>query len=450
MKNAVFSVSSLTRYIKQVFDNDLNLQSILIKGEISNFTNHRSGHWYFTLKDAKSKISCVMFASYASKCQILLKEGMQVIVSASVSMYEPHGSCQLFVTKVQIDGLGDLYLQYEQLKQTLQKEGLFAKEHKKPLPLYPLDIAIVSAKEGAALQDMLTTIARRWPLANVQIYPSLVQGIHASKCIIETLQQVESNHHEVVLLARGGGAIEDLWCFNDEALARFIYQMETVIVTGVGHETDTTLVDYVSDARAPTPTAAAELITPDIYEVLEYQNRLKAQLIRNIKTILQRHQVTLQPLCSHRFFKNPLLYVQQERLRLAMQSKSLFQMETMHHQKKYQLQKYAHQLSHIAKVHIEEDRQKLQQLFMDMNLKMEQIKMHAKHTMKEHVALLDAYSPLKILHRGYSIAYKDKKIIASIHDVEQEDEIRIRLHDGAIRATIKEKEELSYGKEDTI
>ena len=441
MRNAVFSVSSLTRYIKQVFDNDIHLQSIVIKGEVSNFTNHRSGHWYFTLKDSKSKISCVMFASYVSRCKIMLKEGMQIMVSASVSMYEPHGSCQLFVTSVQIDGLGDLYLQYEQLKQTLQKEGLFRDEHKKALPQYPFDIAIVSAKEGAALQDILTTIARRWPLATVRVYPSLVQGISASKCILDTLKKVEENHHDVVLLARGGGAIEDLWCFNDEALARFIYQMNTVIVTGVGHETDTTLVDYVSDARAPTPTAAAELITPDIREVIDRVYTLKAQLKKNIHNVLQKQQAALQPIRMHRFIKNPLAYVQNERLQLAMRSKSLFQMETMQHHKKYQLQMYSHRLARVAQRNVEEYKQMLQQIRSEIDMKIEGISTQSRQKMKENMILLDAYSPLKILSRGYSITYKEKNIITSIHDVEEKEEIRIRLQDGEVHAIISEKEE---------
>ena len=258
MSQNVYSVSALVHYIKQTLDNDIRIQSILIKGEISNFTNHRSGHWYFTLKDARSKISCVMFSSHARRCNILLKEGMKVIVTASVSMYEAGGSVQLYVTAVRSDGLGDLFLQLEEVKKKLAAQGLFDPQKKKPLPQYPMRIGVITAKTGAAVQDILTTISRRWPLAEVVVYPSLVQGIQASGAIVENLRKADQGGHDVILLARGGGPIEDLWCFNEEAVARAVFAMHTVIVTGVGHETDTTLVDYVSDARAPTPTAAAD------------------------------------------------------------------------------------------------------------------------------------------------------------------------------------------------
>ncbi|MEG1702615.1 MAG: exodeoxyribonuclease VII large subunit, partial [Erysipelotrichaceae bacterium] len=250
MKQVVYSVSTLVHYIKQSLDHDMNIQSILIKGEISNFTNHRSGHWYFTLKDNKAKLSCVMFSTNVARCPLVLKEGMKVIVSASVSMYEAAGTTQLYVNKVQVDGLGDLYLQYEQTKEKLAKEGLFDPSLKKAIPKYPMSIAIISAKEGAAIQDMLITIAKRWPIAQVSFYPSLVQGNQAVASLIECLKKAEQNHHEVILLARGGGSIEDLWCFNDETLARLIVSLTTPIISGVGHESDTTLVDYVADMRA--------------------------------------------------------------------------------------------------------------------------------------------------------------------------------------------------------
>ena len=283
MSQNVYSVSALVHYIKQTLDNDIRIQSILIKGEISNFTNHRSGHWYFTLKDARSKISCVMFSSHARRCNILLKEGMKVIVTASVSMYEAGGSVQLYVTAVRSDGLGDLFLQLEEVKKKLAAQGLFDPQKKKPLPQYPMRIGVITAKTGAAVQDILTTISRRWPLAEVVVYPSLVQGIQASGAIVENLRKADQGGHDVILLARGGGPIEDLWCFNEEAVARAVFAMHTVIVTGVGHETDTTLVDYVSDARAPTPTAAAELITPDLEEVRMNVSLMRRRLVKDME-----------------------------------------------------------------------------------------------------------------------------------------------------------------------
>lgn len=440
MKQMMYSVSSLVHYIKQTLDHDINIQSILIKGEISNFTNHRSGHWYFTLKDKKAKISCVMFSSYASRTKILLKEGMKVIVSASVSMYEASGNMQLYVTSVQVDGLGDLFLQLEQVKQKLAMEGLFDPTHKKVLPSYPMNIAIITAKTGAAIQDMLTTIARRWPLADVHVYPSLVQGVQATNAIIENLKRADNGGHDVILLARGGGAIEDLWCFNEEALARAVYTLHTVIVSGVGHESDTTLVDYVSDARAPTPTAAAELITPDIQEV---KAMVQAYRIR-MKKAMQTHQRIASekflPLKQHRYMRNPLSYIQQEQMKLAMHVKELSVVE--HQQKRWvqQLQQTTHQLAILSERYRQRKQQKLQEEKSRLEYSLEHYRAYLFQQMKEKTSLLDAFSPLKILSRGYHISYHNHHIVKHIDDVSVNDTLTIRMHDGELKTVIKKKE----------
>lgn len=442
MKQNVYSVSSLVRYIKQSLDNDLLIQSTLIKGEISNFTNHRSGHWYFTLKDKQSKIPCIMFSSHASRSKILLKEGMSVIVSASVSMYEAGGTIQLYVTKVQIDGLGDLFLQLEQVKETLIKEGIFDPAHKKALPTYPRNIGVISAKTGAAIQDILTTIARRWPIAHVEVYPSLVQGVQATEAIIENLKRADKGGHDVILLARGGGSIEDLWCFNEEALVRCIYAMNCVLVSGIGHESDTTLVDYVSDARAATPTAAAELITPDIQEVYLHVMTLRSRMSKAMNAHLRVANEKYAHLKQHRYITNPLSYIQHEQLRFAMDTKALGVVEHLRERLVQKLSSHAHQFALHSKWYCDDKRQRLLEQKYQLIEKLEHYKLNAIQQRKENASLLDAYSPLKIVSRGYHMSYIDKRLVKHIEDVQIDDEIQIHLQDGIVTSIVTKKEKV--------
>lgn len=438
MSQAIYSVSSLNRYVKQILDRDMNVTSILVKGEVSNFTNHRSGHWYFSLKDRSARISCVMFSTYASRSKILLKEGMQIIVHGSLSMYEAQGSCQLFVTGVQVDGLGDLYLELEQTKERMRKEGYFAEEHKQSLPKFPQRIGIVTAKTGAAVQDILSTIARRWPVSDVEILPTLVQGSQASTAILETLKKADEKNFDVILLARGGGAIEDLWCFNDATLATFLYTMKTPIVTGVGHETDTTLVDYVSDARAPTPTAAAELITPDINEIkvklFEYKNKMESE----IQYILEQQRQHIEQLKQQRYLKEPLTYVQQQRMQLAMASKSLEQMVEVISHKQMQFHLVKQRFLQTVDRNCQLQRHHLKQLESILYQSLRQAMELNRQQVKEKIRLLDAFSPLKILGRGYSITFQEDSIVQSIQDVNENDDLTIRLSDGTLNVVVRE------------
>ncbi|MDD3049400.1 MAG: exodeoxyribonuclease VII large subunit [Bacilli bacterium] len=423
MKNQVWTISTLVRYLKNSLDNDMNIQSILVKGEISNFTNHRSGHLYFSLKDTGAKMNCVMFSSYASKMKITAKEGMQVIVQAKVSLYEPMGNMQLYVTGMQSDGIGDLYLQFEALKEKLLKAGLFDESHKKLLPTYPKSIGIISAKTGAAIQDVLSIIARRWPIADVTVYPSLVQGEKASENIIKCLKEADNHQHDVILLVRGGGSLEDLWCFNNEALAYTIFSMNTCVVSGVGHETDTTLVDYVSDRRAATPSAAAELITPDRLDVLEQLASNKNRLVSAIKQQLTMEQKNIDYIKSKPMFHNSDYFLQNEKLKLMMIIKNL-----------YNTEKYVQKNTHDLKMMREALLQNMVRLNKDNKAQFNKL-----------ISLLDAFGPLKILQRGYSISMKDKHVIKSVMDVNNDDKIKIILNDGNIIASV-EKRELADGK----
>ena len=442
MKSNLLSVYDVVHFLKQSIDHNTQLQSILIKGEISNFTNHRSGHWYFTLKDQRAKINCVMFSSYASRCKILLKEGMQVIVQASVSIYEALGSLQVYVTKVQIDGLGDLYLQLEEVKKKMNQEGLFSVERKKALPDYPMSIGVITAKTGAAIQDILTTIARRWPIADVCVYPSLVQGNAAAKDIIKNLKFADEANHDVILLARGGGAIEDLWCFNEESVARCICDMKTVIVTGVGHETDTTLVDYVSDARAATPTAAAELITPnriDVqYSIKQKQMRMKA----SVEYVIQKNKQAIESIKNHRYIKDPLSYIRESQMQLDLQIHALTKVESKVMDAKHEIHTRSHKLAQYAQLYAKNNKQNIIEHSYQLQYAMKKKNNEDRTAFEKQVALLDAFSPLKVLQRGYAIAHKDDGIIRTIEDVSENDDIKIRLNDGYLYTTVNKKEKL--------
>lgn len=412
----VITVSSLVGYLKQSIEHDMRLKSLMVSGEISNFTHHRSGHLYFSLKDNNAKMNCVMFRTHASTLDITLQEGMNVIVTCNVSMYEPQGSIQLYVTKIQSDGIGDLYLAYEQLKKKLHKEGLFALEHKKPLPIYPLDIGVISAKTGAAIQDVLAILKRRWPIANITLYPSLVQGEHAAQDIIRNLKIADNQNHELLLLVRGGGSIEDLWCFNDETLARVIYDIHTCIVSGVGHEVDTTLVDYVSDARAATPSAAAELVTPNMEDVQERLFLQKRTLYNRIQAILESERGLLSTYQEKPLFKIPDTLFKEDYMRLMMNINRLSRSEVYFQRQQQQVTHARQQLLHVAQNYIEAN----------------------KAHLKRSISLLDAFSPLHILKRGYSITSDEQgHIIRSVQDVKQNDIIKIKLQDGMLHAKVK-------------
>lgn len=439
MKRQVWTISELTKYLKHSLDNDLHIQSILLKGEISNFTNHRSGHLYFSLKDASSKMNCVMFSSYASRLKIMPKEGMKVIVSAKVSMYEPQGNIQLYVQAMQSDGIGDLYLQFEALKEKLNKLGYFNETHKKSIPTYPKSIGIISAKSAAALQDVLSIISRRWPLVDVQIYPTLVQGEQAANNMIQVLNKADQNNHDVLLLVRGGGSLEDLWCFNDERLALCIYNLNTCIVSGVGHETDTTLVDYVSDKRAPTPSAAAELITPNINEVKDVVLNNKNQLHKRMNQIIQENKMSLNYIKTKPLFNDKEYLFGNSKLSLMMCIKQLHQSENkLALERKYYISTKdkmmmlaIHYAQNMKKeLHIKEDA-----LITNMN----DYATSNKDKLANNICLLDAFSPLKILQRGYSIVTKDNHIVKEIKDVNENDTIEIKLSDGTVNATVIER-----------
>lgn len=383
------SVTALVRYLKNKLDSDNNLQRVLVSGEISNFHRHGSGHLYFTLKDETSAISCVMFKSSAASLKFEPKTGDKVILQANTSIFETTGQLQLYVLKMNLDGLGDLYAQYEALKQKLEENGIFDEDHKQELTKTYIDnVAVLVGDNSAAMSDIKTTFARRWPLCNVDYYPVLVQGSDAPKQIISKLLEVDSKGYDAIILARGGGSFEDLFCFNDEKLVMCIYKLKTFIITGVGHEQDFTLVDFVADQRAATPTASVELITPNIIDVIneidEYEEYIKNSLYKLVDNNKMKVDYYLQKLL-----------------------------------------KYQGKLESI-KLNIDSEIENIKNL---LALKLEKNKLN----LKRYSTLLEAYNTDNTLKRGYSIVIQDDHVVTSKKKLKKDD-FNIKFIDGTIKA----------------
>ena len=388
------TVSSLNEYIKNKIADDEYLNNILVKGEISNFKNHYTGHMYFTLKDENSLIKCIMFKSYAQKLHFMPKDGMKVFVFGGVSVFERDGVYQIYAKAMQEDGLGDLYTKYQKLKNELEQKGLFDEEHKMSIPKMPKVIGVLTSQTGSVIKDIINVSTRRNPNVVIRLLPVPVQGEGAAEKIADGIQYMNHNKlADVLIIARGGGSLEDLWPFNEEVVAHSIYNSEIPIISAVGHETDFTISDFVADLRAPTPSAAAELAVPDMYEVkqkiLVYQNRLRMALLKKVEVMKLRYEKTL----SSFVFKEPTRKIQENYIQVDNQIKQLQNLITS-------------------------KKEKEQTRYMKL------------------VAKLDAYSPLKTLARGYSITQKDGKIIKSQEELKQGDLIDIRLLDGERQAKI--------------
>lgn len=392
--SSILTVSQINRYISFKLKEDKKLHGILVSGEISNFTNHtRTGHLYFTLKDNETSIKAVMFSSMASRLNFAPKNGMKVIVSANVQVYERDGAYQLYVSDMQPDGIGALYLAYEQLKEKLLYEGLFDEAHKKPLPEFPNKIGIITSLEAAALQDMLNIISRRYPLAQITVFPALVQGANAPESLCKAIEKADASELDLLICGRGGGSFEDLMAFNNEQLARTIYNCSTPIISAVGHETDTTIADFAADLRAPTPSAAAELAVPDmtvIYNKLNVLTQMLAQtFIMQLDTKYRRLEVLEKRIEDAVLFARINLYKE----KLSNIEKSLDSA-------------YKNKLLNCSKI------------------------------LAEKSVQLDALSPLKTLARGYSLVYKEEQLVKSTEAVSTGDKVDIHLSNGTVSATI--------------
>ena len=417
MNKEYLTVSQLTKYIKYKLDNDVNLREVYLKGEISNFKAHTRGHFYFTIKDEGSRINAVMFASSASKVKFTPEDGMKILVSGRISVYEATGGYQIYVNEMMEDGVGNLYVAFEQLKKKLASEGLFDEKFKKPIPKIPKKVGVITAPTGAAIRDIISTINRRFPLTEVILFPSLVQGEGAKEDIVRQINRARDYNLDVLIVGRGGGSIEDLWAFNEEVVARAIFDCPIPIISAVGHEIDFTIADFVADLRAPTPTGAAEIAVPNKSDVINYINQLNLRCQKNIKTILELKKKRLDSIKSHYILNNPLDLYSAKIQKLDYLTESLI--------KNYKVI--------IDKKKIKLNNIKTRPLFSNPLVILDKTKQ--KYTLL--LSKLDALSPLKTLERGYGIIKINEKAITSIKDLKKDDLINIELKDGSVSAIIE-------------
>lgn len=396
-EKGIYTVHEFTLAVKSILASG-KFNDVWIRGEISNFTNHTSGHRYFTLKDKSSSLQCVMFKWYGKNMRFELEHGMKVLVLGDLDVYEQKGVYQLKVRSIRPDGIGELYKAYEQLKNKLAMEGLFSPEHKKPLPRYPKKIGVATSPTGAVLHDILTVIKRRYPV-NLLFIPTIVQGEYAAQSIVNSISALNKTDADVIIMGRGGGSIEDLWAFNEEAVARAVFNSRIPIISAVGHETDYTIADFVADVRAPTPSAAAEIAVPDRAELANHINRLGDRLIDN-----QRRSISdmMSQLSELKAGVEPRLFLER----------------------------------------IADHMQYIDELAGRQAPGMRRIIESKKSLFNAHAGKLEAVSPLGTLARGYSITLKlpDKKLVRSINDVDKKDELEIIVNDGKIKSNVKDKE----------
>ncbi|WP_426462502.1 exodeoxyribonuclease VII large subunit [Staphylococcus equorum] len=432
-------VSALTKYIKYKFDQDPHLQSVLIKGELSNFKKHSSGHLYFNVKDKNSVISAMMFKGNASKIDFDPKEGDEVLLEARVSVYERRGNYQIYVNKMHIDGVGNLYQKLEQLKKKLTKDGFFDQNHKKLIPKFPQKIAVLTAGTGAAIRDIHTTINSRYPLAEQVQINTLVQGEQAKNDIVEKIQQADQLNVDTIIIGRGGGSIEDLWNFNEEDVVKAIYFCETPIISAVGHETDFTLSDFVADVRAATPTQAAVMATPDQYELRQYLKQTNLSLTRFIKQHMQQQRKHLEHVSSYYKFQTPtLLYDQQIQKRDDLEKQLSLSMNLRIKNEQQQLQLLTNKFNlKNFKQNINREQLTNNQKRIDLNKVMNNFitNQQNKHTSK--LESLNNLSPTNTMLRGYTIVNKDDDVITSTNDLAENDNIVLTMKDGVVDAQVK-------------
>lgn len=404
----IFTVGQINRYIRNLLENDFILSSLLVKGEISNFKAHSSGHLYFTLKDASGALSCVMFRQDAAGLPFEPENGMQVVVYGHISLYEKTGQYQLYAEFLEPLGIGALQVAFEQLKEKLAAEGLFDGDFKREIPKNPSCIAVITSPTGAAVRDILQIVKRRDPNVKVAIFPTLVQGEQAAADIVRSLKLVnEWGKADVIILGRGGGSMEDLWCFNDENVARAVFASEIPVISAVGHETDFTITDFVADMRAPTPSAAAELATTPLTERREAFHRLELRLERDVSALLTSCRRRLDLLKSRPVMERPL-----ERIYRTMMD-------------------------------VEETQQRLDK---EMTNRL----MQRAERWQYLTNRLEAASPLAVMSRGYVMAVASSgKLLTSVKQVEVGDRVTLHLQDGKMETNIQEKEVFTHGEEES-
>ena len=393
MEDKYIKISDLNNYVKSLIDSEPFLQKVYLKGEISNFKNHTRGHLYFTLKDDTSRLSAVMFQGNAYSLKFTPEDGMNVLVEGRISCYPAQGTYQIYVEKMEQDGIGNLYIEFEKLKEKLQKEGLFDESHKVQIPKFPKRIGIVTASTGAAIKDILSTIKRRYPLCETILFPSLVQGKSAAPDIVNQIKEAEKYNLDVLIVGRGGGSIEDLWAFNEEIVARAIYECTIPVISAVGHEIDYTIADFVADLRAPTPTGAAEMAVPTLLELKNILNQYLIRLNKSIKNNVNNNFIKLRNLKNSFVLKNPL---------------TLYEIKE----------------------------QKLDNAIEKLNIYFKNIINKNTYDLNNLLSKLETLNPVSTLKRGYAIVKMKDKIITDASLVKYDDKIEIELEKESIEAKV--------------
>lgn len=437
------SVSDLNYYIGQKFKNDPYLHKIFLKGELSNFRFRRNGHQYFSLKDEKAKINAVMWRSNFEKLKFKPEEGMKVYISGYVSVYEPQGSYQFYAETMEPAGLGALYEQLRQLTEKLTKEGLFDQKYKRPLPHFPDRIAVVTSASGAVLHDIMVTVNRRFPHAHIDVYPAKVQGTDAADTLVSAMQKINAraDDYDVMIIGRGGGSLEDLWPFNEEKVVRQIHDMKMPVISSVGHETDTTLSDLVADARAATPTAAAEYATPNLADELSNIHQLQSRLLSQIRTIINERKQVLQRINNSVIMREPTRLYDQQAQRVDEITRRLnndMQMILNQHKQQYELLDQRLHKSGIDN-RLQHDLQHNQYLSEKLAQAMNVYLKDKKHIFGNMVQQLNDVSPLKTLTRGYVYTSdQDNNTVTSVEQIQVDEKITLHFKDGKAVAKIIE------------
>jgi len=457
MEKNYITITQLSKYLKYKFDGDSNLTNVYLKGEISNFKAHTRGHFYFTLKDEGSRINAVMFSSSASKLKFTPIDGMKVLVTGKVTVYEATGGYQIYVNDMLEDGVGNLYIAFEQLKKKLEQEGLFAKEHKKKIPRMPKKIGIVTASTGAAIRDILTTLKRRYPVVETILFPALVQGQAAASDIARKIEIANTYDIDTLIVGRGGGSIEDLWPFNEEIVARAIYNSKVPVISAVGHEIDFTIADFVADLRAPTPTAAAELAVVDINTVIDYLEKSRTRSYQAIRQLIENKTLILNNLKESYILKKPsnIYEVKEQKLDMLIDRLNISMKNTV---EKYNVRLFKTTNSYVLNnpsILYLSKQENLKNIYKRLNKEIDIILTNNKtklfklensyvltnpsilYKYKEQnlisiISKLEVLNPLNTLKRGYAIIRKKDTVINDIKDISKNDEISIQVKNGNI------------------
>ena len=421
MNDKYLTVTAVTRYIKHKIESDTNLRKIYMKGEISNFKAHSSGHFYFSIKDENSVIKAIMFSSNAKKLGFIPTEGMKILVTGTISLYEATGNYQIYVDELIEDGVGNLYIAFEKLKEKLSKEGLFDLKYKKQIPKYPTKIGIVTASTGAAIRDILSTIKRRYPICENYLFPCLVQGDTAPIDIVKKLNQAEEFGVDVIIVGRGGGSFEDMNCFNDENVARTVFKMKTPVISAVGHEVDYTIIDFVADLRAPTPTGAAEMAVPNMIElkqnIKQYNVRLNEAIYKKVNYL----KLYMDSLKNSFVIKNPML---------------------MYDNKKQKIDLINEKLVTLLKNKISEEKNRLTRIKKNFILNNPSgLYKNNIVELNNLIEKLELLNPMNTLKRGFTLTYKDDKVIKSMNNLNKKDRLKIKFYDGDVMVEVLDKED---------